>query len=1222
VTNSAGPRTGEDQAIAPGSIRATSLSPRLAQTKTPGLFEKLPAKQTGVDLVTKIVMGHELELINHTVYVIGGAAIGDLNGDQRPDLFFANGLGANRLYLQVGDFKFKDISKSAQVGGQDAWGVGAALVDVDNDADLDIYVCNYDSPNQLFINTGNGKRFMESAQAYGLDLHDASVMSAWADYDNDGDLDAFVLTYRFYRPGGRPQEPPVAFKAGQPYILPKYEKYYFLQKVGPQKFTIDNCGSADHLYRNNGDGTFTDVSQAAGIKEKGHGLSVTWWDYNSDGLIDIYVGNDFADPDHLYRNNGDGTFSEALADVMPSITWSSMGADCADINNDGLLDFMSAEMAPTTDYKTKVVMGNLGDRSWFLDNGWPRQIMRNHLFLNTGAGAFMEVAFLCKLAQTDWTWAPKLADFDNDGRIDVFISNGCARMSNDADVPVTIQMLIGQTEWDIWKKESPLQEQNLAFRNEGACKFSDVSQAWGLDHVGMSYSSAYGDLDRDGDLDLVVMCLNEEIALYRNQNTTGHRVTIKLKGAASNVNGLGAIVRLVTAAGTKHVRQMNPMTGFASCNDPSLHFGLGQEKLIKELEVTWPSGLQQVFRNLEVDQHYLIAEPVDAAQSRPPKLETPDVQFVEVAEACGLAFVHRETAFDDYKRQPLLPGKLSQLGGGLAWADVNDDGLADLFVAGAKDQGGQLFLNRGQGQFVVDKNNQQPFELDQRYEDMAPLFFEANGDGAIDLLITSGSVECQANADALQDRLYLNDGSGHFTRAPHNTLPKHRISTSVAVCADFDRDADLDLFIGGRVIPGRYPVTPRSQLLRNDQGKFTDITDTFAPGLKTAGMVTSALWSDVNKDAKIDLLVTTEWGPVRLFINAGDKLEDLTQVSGLDQRHGWWNSITGADFDQDGDIDYVVMNAGLNSKYGDATPAAPIRLYYGPLADNNVQRLIEVKYVDDTPIPVRSLDCLLKAIPAFDKRFPTFRSYAASSLTDIFSPARLQQAERYEVNYLESCILINNWDKSAAEPRFTLRPLPRLAQASPGFGVVATDFEGDGLVDIYAVQNLYTRESRNTGVWNGGVGVMLRTNPQLQLDLLAPTQTGLLITGDAKGLTVCDLNHDGWPDLVATQNNARLLAFQNTAKFGVKPLAVKLRGPISNPSAIGALVTACYMDGHQQAAERYGGSGYLSQSIATLFFGRGAQSIQSIQVRWPDGRQSSAAVASNSSTITIEHPEK
>jgi len=1159
------------------------------------LFNRLPPAQTGVTFANQMIMDHPRSFLNYAGSVCGGIAIGDINGDDLPDLYLVNAPDANRLYIQESAFVFKDMTESTLTSGGDRWGAGTAMADVDNDGDLDIYVCNYDAPNQLFINQGAGKPFVDAARDFGLDMVDASIFPAFADYDNDGDLDVFVLTYRYVRPGGRPPKPPVGFKNGRPFILAEYEKYYHLRQTGPSSYTADTCGRPDRLFRNNGDGTFTDVSVQAGITENGHGFSATWWDYNSDGKIDLYVGNDFTDPDHLYRNNGDGTFTDVIADVMPYTTWSSMGADCADLNNDGRLDFISADMMATTHYKWHISNGEMGDRRWFLENVWPRQTSHNTLFLNTGTDQFMEVAFLANLAASDWTWAIKLADFDNDGRVDVFTTNGASRMSTDADMPISLSMLIGKTEWDLWKDTPPLKEQNFAFKNHGDLVFKDTSKAWGLDHLGMSYGAAYGDLDGDGDLDLVTADLNEPVGIYRNNSTTGNRITVRLKGTQSNRYGLGALVRVESDKLGTQVRQLNPMTGFLASNEPSLHFGLGEEDHINKLTIHWPSGIQQEFQHLASNQRYTIEE--SGAQKTKSATVTPQKFFTERSQQIGLDFRHRESFFEDRQRQPLLPSKHSQLGGGMAWGDVDGDGDEDVYLAGASGQPGALYLQTNPGVFEPDTKNQILFNSHSRHEDMAPLWLDTDLDGDLDLFVSSGGVECNPGDPILNDRLYLNDGQSEFTMAPAEVLPQKPISSGPAVAADFDADGDLDLFIGGRVVPAQYPASPESRLLRNNGGYFEDVTDQLAPGLRSVGMVTSALWSDTDSDGTPDLMLTLEWGPVKCFANREGKLLEETDKRQLASRLGWWNAITGADVDQDGDTDYVVMNVGLNTKYQEASPSKPAILLYGPMDQTNRPFLIEVHKGDQGYLPVRGLSFAGGVMPWLKDKFPTYRKFASSKLNEIYPASKLNAARQYIANHFESGILINNGKGS-----FTWSALPRLAQASPGFGSVVSDFDGDGQLDFYGVQNFYTREPE-TGLWRGGIGFSGTFDSNGVFQMQEFERTGFQVGGDGMGLAITDLNADGWPDLVASQNNEQLLAFVNNAVSKSKPLGIKLKGQKGNQHGIGSQVMILHNNGRTEIREVYAGNGYLSQSSPTLFTAS-ADTIQHVEVRWPNGTRS------------------
>ena len=887
-----------------------------------------------------------------------------------------------------------------------------------------------------------------------------------------------------------------------------------------------------------------------------------------------------------------------------------MGADCADLNNDGLLDLFVADMAATTHYKSKVTMGDMGDRRWFLENAWPRQIMRNNLFLNTGTPRFMEAAFLCGLAGTDWSWAVKLADLDNDSRVDVFITNGASRMITDADITVTPQMLVGKTEWELWKEQPTMKEVNLAFRNKGNLQFEQTAKPWGLAHEGMSYAAAYGDLDGDGDLDLVVTNIDEPTSIYRNLGHEGHRVIVRLVGAGGNRDGLGATIEIESQAG-KQIRLANPMTGFLSCNDSAVHFGLGQADNIDTLRVRWPSGAVQTFNDLAPDHRYTITEPSGGQTPGSTKPSETKTLFTEVSQSIGLAFEHSEKPYDDYARQPLLPGKLSQLGGSLAWGDADGDGDHDLFVGGAAGQAGAVFLRQSDGTFQPSAVAQPALEVDQAAEDMAALWLDADGDGDFDLLVTSGGVECEPSAAVLADRLYLNDGRGGLSRANASMFPPASESSITAVAGDLDGDGDLDLFIGSRSIPGQYPETPRSRLLRNDGGRFVDVTSDVAPGLERVGLVTSALWSDANGDGRQDLLVTLEWGPVALFLNTGGQLADATKQAGLADRLGWWNSVTGVDLDHDGDMDYIAMNVGLNTKYGTPSAKKPSLLYYGDMEDNGRKRLIEAKMDKKGGlVPVRGKSCSTHCMPMLGKKFPTYRAFAASVLPDIYTEQRLANAEQFKATTFESGALINDGDG-----HFTFHPLPRFAQAAPGYGVVAADIDADGRVEVVAVQNMFTREPE-TGLWRGGIGVILEYGADGVFRVEPASETGFVVDGDAKGLTLCDLDSDNRPDLVVCQNDGKLLAWKNQGD-GQPLFSVHLNGSPGNRNGIGARIIAHYTDGTVRAAEMTAGNGYLSQSQPVVYFNTADTPIKILEIRWPDGETTKATPDAKSPTITV-----
>ncbi|MEM7387179.1 MAG: VCBS repeat-containing protein, partial [Verrucomicrobiota bacterium] len=745
-------------------------------------------------------------------------------------------------------------------------------------------------------------------------------MPHFCDYDQDGDLDVFVTGYQFRDPAGRPARDrlPVVKKGDDYSIKPGFEKYYgFVQGVTGQRL-FRNVGRADFLLQSNaaqrGDQPirFTDVTAKAGISGLGVGNSAVWWDYDGDGFPDLFIANDFKAPDQLYLNNGDGTFTDVIKNTLPHTTWFSMGSDAGDLNNDGRFDLLVSDMAGTTHYRSKVTMGEMADNATFLKRADPQQYMRNAVFINTGTRRFLEAAHLTGLDSSDWTWAAKTVDLDNDGKLDVFFTNGAARMFNHSDFQHDEAAKVGQTEWDLWENSGPRLEENLAFRNQGHLQFENVSEAWGLSDLSMSYSCVHGDIDNDGDLDLVIANLDKPLSVYENR-CGGNRIKVSLKGRSPNTQGLGAVVSLDTASG-KQIRQMMPMTGFLSSNDPAIHFGLGNETTIQSLRIDWPGGRASQYRNLKAGHHYHFPE--EEARPAPPKKPDPYPQFA--ISRVVPAIRHQEIEYDDFLRQPLLPYKHSQLGPGMAVGDVDGDGDVDFYLGRAKGTRRAVYLNNGRGALAVKA--EAPFEKDTIYEDLGCLFFDADRDSDLDLYVVSGSVEGEAGAGTMADRLYLNDGSGSFSKGPSQALPDLRTSGSTVTAADFDRDGDLDLFVGGRIVPGAYPTIPRSTLLENrsqpGRPSFTDSTDKLASGLAEAGLVTSGLWSDADSDGWMDLLVTLEWGPVKYFRNeplgTGRHLVDRTKEAGLAGRLGWWNGFAGADLVRDGDIDYVVSNFGLN----------------------------------------------------------------------------------------------------------------------------------------------------------------------------------------------------------------------------------------------------------------------------------------------------------------------
>ena len=1210
-------------------------------------FMRLTSLETGVEF-TNVLDEQEIWSNDFRPILNGslgsGTCVADFDNDGHADLYFVGRQSPNQLFRQIGDLHFEDVTHRAGVNGGEGTCAGASFVDIDNDGDLDLYLCKYDSPNSLYLNQGDGT-FIEDATSYGLDFQGSSVMPAFSDYDRDGDLDLFLVTNRLFITDEEMQQAKrrISVADGQP-VIPKdvQELMYFSERRtadGKTQFIAVPAGQRDRLFRNEGNGTFRDVAEESGIHGCFRGHSAIWWDFDNDNWPDLYIANDFYDPDQLYHNNGDGTFTEVTPEMLPHTPWYSMGSDSADINNDGRFDLLATDMSATTHFKSKLSMGSMSEQRWFLESAVPRQYMRNALYLNTGTDRFMEVAYLAGMDSTDWTWSAKFCDMDNDGHIDAFFTNGMIRNTMDSDLRQRGSAAGAQRNRAVMREllrdSEPLREANITYRNLGDLRFENVGRRWGLDQVGISCSAVFADLDNDGDQDLVVNNYNEPVSIYRNQGNNGHAIRIRLRGTLSNRFGVGAVAKIETENGMQ-VRRLALDNGYMSSRPPELHFGLGETTQIDRLTLSWPSGHVQQFKSLAADHVYEFHEPPAAAtaharslshQSKISDLKTQITKgpnaidneqmiderpmFIDVSKNLQPPFKHVERDFDDFAAQPLLPYRLSRLGAGVACGDVDGDGDDDVFLAGAAGQSGRLYLN--DKNTFIQRNG--PWQLDRECEDMTPLWLDADSDADLDLFVTSGGVETKSGDSLLRDRLYLNNGDGEFRRAARDALPDIRQSTGAAAAADFDRDGDLDLFVGGRVIPGEYPLSPPSTLLRNENGRFVDITDQIAAGLREAGLVTGALWSDVDDDGHMDLLITVEWGPIRLFRNAGGTLLiETTREAGLADRLGWWNGITGGDLDSDGDIDYVATNLGWNTKYH-AGPDHPAVLYYGDLDAHGHNRIIEAKFEDERLLPVRGRSCSTSAMPSLAARFPTYHEFASAELRQIYSPQRLVDAYRVEANTFDTVVLIND-----GKGRFSVHPLPTLAQASPGYGVAICDFDGDGWNDVYLVQNSFAPQPE-TGHMNGGLSMLLRGDGMGGLLPVDPAVSGLVVSGDTKGLATLDTDRDGWADLVIGQNNRATRLMRHTGMRGSESLAIRLRGPTGNPSAVGARVKVRRDDGRQQAMEVYAGSGYLSQSAPVVFIGRGASlNPVNVSVRWPDGYDSEHSIHGTEEYVTLSRP--
>ncbi len=1215
----------------PARIESVPLAPRVAGPAT--LYESLAPERTGIRFENRFEWGHQKEHLYPHGFAGGGVCVGDYDSDGLPDVYLVSQTGRDRLYRNLRDLRFEDASDAAHLADERDWGAGAAFADVDGDGDLDLYVCNYDAPNRMWKNRGDGT-FEDAAAEAGLDFRGASVMASFADYDRDGKLDLFLLTNRIYGAPGE-GEPKLIQVGGKTVLAPGQEESSAMQERlidgEVQKYVV-MAGQRDRLYHNEGGGRFREVAAEAGISGNHPGLSATWWDQDEDGWPDLYVCNDFWDPDHLWRNQRDGTFRDVAGEVLPHTTWFSMGSDTADVDGDGRIDFLAADMAPTTHYMAKLMMGDMNESRWFLESAEPRQYMRNALYLSTGTGRCMEVAFLAGLAQTDWTWSVKFGDLDCDGDNDLYVTNGTANHSFDPDLKRAMEaaaqredlraspdpLAVHKAQWALYREKPPRFEKNLAFENQGKLHFERAEARWGLDQESVSFGAALSDLDRDGDLDIVVNDVGAPARVYRNGGTSGHALLLRLVAAG---DGWGTGTRVLAQVGVNSiVRELFPTSGYMSANEPLVHFGLGDVERVERLYVRWPSGRTDELQDLPVDRLLTIHEGSDPQQQPSARDRTP-FHFEEATERFDLALpVQPEAPYDDYRREPLLPQKLSHPGPGLALGDVDGDGDDDLYVGGPAGQSGRLLLAGGEGRFALAPN--EPWYQDRACEDTAVLFLDADSDGDLDLFVGSGSVECPPNDPMLRDRLYVNQGGGRFEKAGEDALPDARENTGAAAIGDVDQDGDLDLFVGARSIPGRYPLVPRSRLLRNDGGRFSDVTDELAPGLAQAGLVTSALFSDADGDGRSDLLVACEWGPVRLWRNGGGVLAECTEAAGLSSYSGWWGGLTAADLDQDGDTDYVALNAGHNTKYH-ASPEKPALLYYGEFAAEGKPEIIEAKLGKDGELPVRGLSCSSEAMPFVREKLPTYEQFARALLPEIYEPARLESAMRLEANYLESGVFWNLTDPSGGAPAFEFEPLPWPVQAAPGWGAVASDFDFDDRMDVFVAQNFYWREPE-TGRWDGGLGAWFQCTGR-EFEMVPHAESGLVVPGDARAAVLGDFDGDARPDILVARNGDSPLVFRarGDGPQDEERLAVRLLGPPGNPTAIGARVEVFEVSPGEKlvraaGAEVIGTTGYLSQSAPWLFLRGGKGRV--VHVRWPDGSQSERHVAAGEHRLVLEMP--
>ena len=913
--------------------------------------------------------------------------------------------------------------------------------------------------------------------------------ATFADYDGDGYLDCFLLTN----------------------VL---------------DFSKSPTGRRNYLFHNNGNGTFTDVSKKAGIWGNTQGHTAIWFDANQDGWPDLYVANDFETPDRFYINNGDGTFTDAVDERLPHVTYFSMGADSGDLNNDGLIDFMVTDMRDRTHAQFMTGLEEQGRGLWEMERV-PElipQYMWNSVYLNTGADRYQEIAHLVGVDATGWTWATRMADLDCSGREDLFFTGGMIRDFTNPDLVDKTNIAPNPTARALVWKNSPVRaEHTLAYRNLGNLKFEDVSEKWGLDHLGVSFGCALVDLGNRGVLDIVYNNFDGPPTIIRNNTTTGHRAVFKLAGRAPNLDAIGAELRIETASGVQ-VRQIYTERGVVASEPATVYFGLGDDTSIAKLTIHWPNGQVQELEDLPVDKLLTIPQPpvapgevVHRPPAQPHRPPNPSALFTEGAHARGVDYTDTLQPVDEFSRQRLLPRRQSMSGPAIATADVNGDGISDLFVSGVDGQAGVLYLGHPDGKFIAAPD--QPWADVKDSDDTGAVFLDATGSGHADLFVAGGGVRHDEGDPALANRLYLNDGKGHFTLAPSGTVPASGESCCVVAAADFEHTGKVGLFVGGRVVPGHWPQAPRSFLYRNVGGKFVDVTDELAPGLRSIGMVTAAVWADMDHDGRLDLLVATEWGPISYFHNTGHGFENWTQKAGLAERTGWWSALAVADLKGDGRPSLICGNVGLNTKYH-ASLAEPTVLYAGNLDGSGRDQLVEAQYEGGKLYPVRGRSKLAYVFPWITRKFPTFESYSQATVEDIFPPDYLAKATRYAATELASGVYSPRSDGT-----FEFEPLPSVAQISPINGIVVRDLTGDGKLDVYCVGNNYGPEP-STGRFDGGVSVLLKGDGHGGLTPIPAWKSGLIAAGDARSaLALAMPNQKGVPSIAVAQCNGPILLF-------------------------------------------------------------------------------------------------
>ncbi len=1151
------------------------------KSSTP-LFEKLSSLKTGINFTNTITENDSVNMLNYYYcYNGGGVGIADFNNDDLPDIFFTGNMVSSKLYLNKGNMQFEDITISAGLTTHD-WIMGISVVDINNDGFMDIYL-NVAGPefaqkhhNLLYINqkngTGSSPRFKEDAANYGLDDSSFCVQSAFLDYDCDGDLDMYLLTNDVDR-------------VGKSYIM-------------PASYAITGGKTTDRFYENVGDTLkhplYKNVSVKAGITQEGYGLGLAIGDLNGDGYPDVYAANDFMPNDQLLINQKNKTFKDVAAKSMRHQTYNGMGVDIEDINNDAKPDIMVMDMLPENNERRKTMIAKADYESFFLRQkaGYITEYMRNTLQLNQGTDKkgtlfFSDIAQFAGVNATDWSWGVLLSDFDNDGFRDAYITNGFVKDITDLDYINYSQEnnMFGTNKARDDKSKGlvnllkGVKLSNYMFKNKGDLLFDNMTETWGLKYNSYSNGAAYADLDNDGDQDLIVNNINEEAHVFENRATKpkiieNNYLQLSLKGSKKNINGIGTSVTLYYGK-QQFYTYFSPVKGYLSSMNTPLHFGLGKINHIDSVKVIWADGKSQIIKSIRVNQRLTLR--YDNAIDEESKKVLPSITtiFNNVNNQYGVDWKHTENDYNDFIDEPTLISMNSKKGPGIAVGDVDHKNGTDFFIGGSKGNQGTLFLQTKTGLFIEKKIN----EADAKYEDMGSLLFDADNDNDLDIYVVSGGSESKNGPNAFQDRLYLNDGKGNFKKT-ETALPLTISSGSCVVVSDYDKDGDLDVFRGGSIsINGNF-TSPRSYLFRNDGGKFTDITDKIAPKLSNIGMVNSAVWSDFDNDGWLDLVVAGEWMPPTFYKNQKGRFINVSEQTGLQDMNGLWNSIFPADIDNDGDVDYVLGNMGTNIDYR-PSKNQPLEIFYGDFANTGKSKAVFTTYVTDNSghknsYPITFRDDFFQSMPLLKKKFANYQSYSEAKLDNIFSKDIIGKATHLTANTFESCILIND-----GNGKFTVKPLPSEAQFSCIYGILATDVDLDGNLDILITGNSHSNEVVY-GWMDASLGLLLKGNGKGDFKPQSAEQSGLFLHEATRGVGL----------IYDSKGHEIIMAVANSDSLNILSVGDNSVSPIiyANPDEIYADILL--KNGKKRKQEFYFGTGYLSQQVRAIRQSKDVKSIQ------------------------------